>query len=262
MFSIISVYKDKKVLENWLLKGLRNQTVNYELILIDNTKGQFKSGAEALNYGASKTKSQSKYIIFVDQDIRLLSNTWLEKAERILDSISNLGIAGVAGARESKNGERETVTNIKHGIPPKNLRNCVFIKKPEKIQTLDECLIIIPRSVFKNLKFNTKTCDSWHFWAVDYCLAVKKLGFDSYVIPLPLHHKSAGIISNNYLKTILSLGPLPGNYFQALKKILKKYKNSYQKIYTTCGEWDTSQPVFFQRLIYFFKTGIRFLLRK
>ncbi len=73
MFSIISVYHNKETLEEDLLKGLKNQTTNYELILIDNTKGQFKSAARALNYGAKQIKSQSKYIMFVHQDVDLCS---------------------------------------------------------------------------------------------------------------------------------------------------------------------------------------------
>ena len=56
MISIVCVYNDESVIENWLLKSLKDQTVEFELIKIDNTKNKFKSAAKALNYGGKKAK--------------------------------------------------------------------------------------------------------------------------------------------------------------------------------------------------------------
>lgn len=77
------------------MKGLRNQTVTFELIPVDNVSGRYKSAAEALNYGGEK--AHGEYIMFVHQDVYLHSDHWLENAEKVLDDISGLGIAGVAG---------------------------------------------------------------------------------------------------------------------------------------------------------------------
>ena len=71
MISIICVFNDKKVLNECLLESLKNQTANYELILIDNTNRKFKSASEALNYGAKKAKGN--YLMFVHQDMFLCS---------------------------------------------------------------------------------------------------------------------------------------------------------------------------------------------
>ena len=92
MISIICVYNNKEILENYLLKNLSTQSVEYELILIDNTNGKFKSAAEALNYGGKK--ANGNYLMFVHQDVDLCSNNTLDYIENILESISNLGIAG------------------------------------------------------------------------------------------------------------------------------------------------------------------------
>ena len=52
MISIVCVYNDKKILENYLLKSLRKQSSKYELITLDNTKGLFKSfyGRGSVNF--------------------------------------------------------------------------------------------------------------------------------------------------------------------------------------------------------------------
>ena len=51
MLSIICVYNNRDILEKYLLNSLKVQSIEYELILIDNTSGKFNSAAKALNYG-------------------------------------------------------------------------------------------------------------------------------------------------------------------------------------------------------------------
>jgi hypothetical protein len=58
MISVICVYNDEKVLRANLLSSLRRQDAKYELILVDNTKGTFKSLPKALNYGGNKAKGE------------------------------------------------------------------------------------------------------------------------------------------------------------------------------------------------------------
>lgn len=233
MISVVCVYNNKDILNNWLLKSLKNQTVEFELITLDNTVNAFKSAAEALNYGGNKAKG--KYIMFVHQDVDLSSNTWLEGVEKMLDSISNLGIAGVAGSCENRKG---VITNIQDGIPPK-LAGSIQINKPTKVQTLDECLVIVPKPVFDKLRFDEKVCDDWHLYAVDYCLDVKKLGFDVYVIPMFIYHRGS---------TSSLSGQFPKGYYLTLKKLLNKHKNNVRQIYAPTGIWSTSQPLIYQKM--------------
>jgi len=237
MFSIISVYNNKKTLNDYLLKSLKKQNTNYELILVDNSGGRFKSMAKALNFAAKKTKKQSKYIMFVHQDIDFCSGDWLEKAEKILDSILNLGIAGIAGMSNKGENNKERGRNIiEHGKSKELWSWGNIIKKPEEVQTLDECLFIIPRSVFNKLKFDEETCDNWHLYGVDYCLSIKNYNLGAYAIPMFVYHESSGY----------SMSP---EYYITLKKIIKKHKKKYQSIYTTTGDWNTFLPLALQRLI-------------
>lgn len=210
------------------------QANDYELILIDNTKNKFKSAAEALNYGGNKAKG--KYILFVHQDVDLSSES-LKELELILDSINDLGVAGVAGKSEST---RFIISNIKEGTPPK--LTGIQINEPVKVQTLDECLFIIPKKNFNRLKFDKNVCSGWHLYAVDYSLSVLEMGWNVYVVPANIYHHSAGESFSN-------------EYYDILKKLIEKHKNNYNWIYTTMGHWNSVYPfilqIIFNRSIFY-----------
>jgi GT2 family glycosyltransferase len=225
MFSIICVYNNKKILDEWLLRSISTQTKEFELILLDNTRNKFKSASEALNSGGRFAKND--YLIFVHQDIDFLADIWLEKAEEFLKLIPDLGIAGVAGT--TKEG---IISNIEHGDPPILAGNIQTIQI-EPVQTLDECLLIIPKPIFDVLQFDEKVCDDWHLYGVDYCLTVKKMGYGVYVLPMTLYHKSSG-------------QSLSKSFFKVLNKIQKKWREDFRIIYTTTGDWMTFKPLYFQ----------------
>jgi predicted O-methyltransferase YrrM len=241
MITVVCVYNNERLLYKCLLNSLENQTVNYELILVDNTQGQFKSAAEALNYGGKR--AHGDYIMFVHQDVELSSKSWLEETERILHGLPNLGIAGVAG----KSSGKGIITNILHGDPPKEAGK-IHIREPIKVQTLDECLVIVPKNVFANLKFDDKTCNRWHLYAVDYCLSAKEHGFDIYALPSIIYHKSRGIKPKTKLRLVLDFGEYSKDYYLILKKVLRKHKNHYKRVYATTGNWNTSLPLILQRV--------------
>lgn len=226
MISIICVFNNKESLEHYLIKSLERQKSDYELILLDNTQGKYKSAAKALNYGGKNAKG--KYLMFIHQDYELDSNTWLEETEKILDALNGLGIAGTAGKYD-----RNCISNITTGFPPV-LAGPIQIKEPKKIQTLDECLIIIPKKIFENIPFDDATCDNWHLYATDYCLTVKKKGYDAYVIPMGGYHASPGYSFSEE------------DYYSTVQKLRKKHKMDYKWIYTTTGSWSTIYPLFLQ----------------
>ena len=232
MFSIVCVHNDERLLKSYLLKCLKDQTASYELILEDNTKSLFSSAAQALNLGGKK--ASSKYIMFVHQDIDLLSDRWLEDAERWLDMIPDLGIAGVAGMSELGRTNKERGRNIiKHGVPPQMWSWGNTISMPEVVQTLDECLVIIPKKIFDAQGFDEIACNGWDLYAVDYCLSVKRTGCQAYAIPMFVYHGS--------------MGHLTERYFSVLSKVLKKHKKYFKMINTTTGRWSTFYPVNVQR---------------
>ena len=249
MISIVCVYNNERLLADFLLDSLSRQTVHYELITIDNTENQFRSAAQALNCGGRNARGN--YIMFVHQDIRLRSTEWLRDAERMLDSLPNLGVAGIAGRR----GGGCILANLTNGTPPTAAGTRIGAE-PVAVQTLDECLAIVPRDVFNILQFDEITCDGWHLYAVEYCVSSTLLGFALYVLPLYTYHASEGFSSTptEPIDRLISRCPmtvpafLPKDYYVALKKVIKKHKNNVSKIYTVFGDWSTSSPIALQQM--------------
>jgi len=233
MISVICVYNKKTIYDDYLAKSLQKQAAPFELIAIDNTDGQFISAAQALNFGALQIKTDSRYVLFAHQDIAFCSPSWLEEMEKLLDALTDVGIAGVAGNNED---ERRIISNIQHGTPPRDSGKRIL--EPVRVMTLDECCVIIPRSIFKKYCFDETVCTGWHAYAVEYCLSLRALGFGVYVLPVELYHVSEGKLSISY--------------FKGLKKVLHKHRGIHETIHTTCGSWDTRIPISIQWLLYLF----------
>jgi len=237
MISIVCVYNNKRLLETSLLKSMESQKLSYELILLDNTHKKFNSAAMALNHGVKNAKGN--YLMFIHQDYDLESNVWLSKVEKLLDGLDNMGVAGVAGKYN-----RNLISNIKTGTPP-TLAGPIQIDKPVKVQTLDECLFIIPKKVFEEIQLDEEVCDNWHLYAADYCLSAKKAGYDVYVLPLGGYHESPGYSFSS------------DQYYSTLKKLVKKHKHDYDWIFTSTGSWSTKYPlflqIFYQKIYYFLR---------
>ncbi len=223
MISVICVFNNNDILEEQLMKSINIQNMEYELILIDNSHGKYGSAAEALNYGAKH--STGDYLMFVHQDVDLVYDTCLRNIEDVLDSLDNIGVVGVAGYVET-DGKPVMMSNIQDGYPPEDVG--VNIDEPVEVQTVDECLFIVSRSMFQELEFDEKTCPDWHLYGADYCLSVKKLGRSVYVIPIKIYHASR---TESFSST----------YYSTLNNIIRKHGNEYKTINTSCGVWHTNR---------------------
>lgn len=228
MISIVCVYNNEIILNKYLIKSLDNANSEYELILINNTGNKFKSAAEALNFGGNKANGD--YIAFIHQDIKFNSPNFLEKLGAVLDGIDDLGIAGMAGVSENIKG---VISNIMQGESSESVGKNK-IEKPLRVQTLDECLIIIPKPVFDRLEFDEETCDDWHLYGVDYSLSVRNFELSAYVLPMCIYHRSPGYSMSE-------------GYDITMKKLLKKHRDNYNWIYTTLGNYNTHLPLSLQK---------------
>jgi len=251
MISVVCVYNDEQTLQDCLLQCLRSQTASCELIALDNTESRFRSAAEALNYGGGR--AHGKYVMFVHQDVSLNGDTWMRDAENVLDSLPELGVAGIAGKRK----KNEWLSNSKHGTPPRPAGS-ETLGAPVVVQTVDECLVVVPREVFDVLKFDEAVCDGWHLYAVDYCLSSASIGLKTYVLPLPVYHSSEGAVDvPTHLLDQLTAnipashrGNLSPDYYKTLKKLLKKHRNQTPRVYTTFRDWTTAYPIIVQRVAF------------
>lgn len=220
VFTIICVFNDSKILENFLLKGLETQNCPHETILIDNSGDAFPSAAKAFNSVLDKAKGE--YVVFSHQDISLNSTDALESIDSCLRDLGNPVIVGAAGKQE---GSEYTTSCIVHGNPPRRAGRWRTGAKTERVQTVDECFFIVSGRLLQRHAFDEVACSGWHLYAVDYCLSLKGQA-GVFVIPMKsLYHKSTGLIS--------------GDYYSTLKNIAGKYEDRLKWINTTCGNWPT-----------------------
>ena len=133
------------------------------------------------------------------------------------------------------------------------LAGTIQIESPSKVQTIDECLVIIPKSVFEKFKFDEEICNDWHLYTVEYCLRLVKINLDIFVIPNFIYHASAGY-------------SISKSYFDILENLLIKYKNEHTCIYTTVWDWNSSYSFFLQKNWYSIRMRIshirRFIFKK
>ena len=231
MISIICIYNNEPILNINLLDSIRKQDVKHELILVDNRKNQFQKLTEALNYGGKQAKGD--YLLFVHQDVKLHGSSWLRKAEHILNSLDNIGIAGVAGIDKNNNPVgfiidrgRYWGSNIEKSIP-------IFV--------LDEVLLIIPKKIFNVLRFDEDL--KWHSYAAEYCLRVQSNNLKAYVIPLSISHNSMTL-------PILKAGNLEMDDLV----LWKKHHNKFPIIFKTT---DKIAPKLDQKLIKIIRSILR-----
>jgi hypothetical protein len=244
MISIVCIYNNRETLDKYLMKSLQSQNTAYEFIGVDNRAFAYVSAASGLNEGAKSATGD--YIMFVHQDVIIPSRDWLGLVEKRLNTLSGLGIAGVAGRKRGSG----VISNIYHCDPPTEV-GPDHIKTSLKVETVDECLVLVPRHIFEKIRFDEKVCDDWHLYAVDFCLECLSCGLNVYVIPDMVYHVSSGSTKWGYgLKDLVTCNVYSPGYYKSLRKVLKKYRKRFDVIHTTCGTWYTSIPVSLQKIIY------------
>lgn len=190
MFSIVVVYNNERRLNEILLPSLKNQTAKFELIPLDNTVGQFKSAAKALNNGGKQAKG--KYLIFVHQDVSFSPN-WLSN---VLEQISLVdktnqqwGVLGLMGV--TAGGEFAGHIIDLHGHlyrPP----------LPREVLSLDEVCLVIRKD--SNLRFD-ESLGGFHLYGADLCLQAKVKGLANYAIDACVRHLGQGKMGQDFWAT-------------------------------------------------------------
>ena len=219
MITIVCVYNKREIFDNILMRSLKRQTIQFETIFIDNQDNHFKSAAAALNNVGSKANGD--YILFAHQDMWIGPDSWFEEIEEILNKIPDLGIAGVAGMSEHGTTREE---RCQWAIFRETPSSKGAVQKPVEVQTLDECLLIIPKKMFQKLKFDEKNFDGWHCYGADYCLSVKRLGLKAYVIPGDCSHSCLNAKNPEFEGLI-----------EYEKRLFLKHNKSHSEIYTWMG---------------------------
>lgn len=188
-------------------QSLENQTVQYELIGINNTKGRYVSAAFALNVGGDRANGD--ILIFLHQDIVFEKEDSLENFVKSIPNEKDY-IVGLYGASHLK--RRKIKENL------------------YEAETLDECCIAMNTTLWKRLKFNEKICNGWHLYVVELCLRASAQGVLIASGNFDIKHFSSGTVDEKYMNTF--------------KKLLVIYKEK-KWIATTCKVMPTNILVFY-----------------
>lgn len=190
--SVITCFNDRETLDANLRASIKVQrNVPFELLGFDNTLGSCSSIPRALNSAASCAAGD--ILVFAHQDVFLIGRDWFSKMMEHLRVLDKFGAAGVAGV--DSQGQR-------HGFIVDRGR---LWGKPfsgsRLVQTIDEQLLITPRALFLQVRFDEHF--KFHSYSADYCLSLSNGGSSVYVIPLPVEHNSitVGVLKASNMKT-------------------------------------------------------------
>ena len=234
LLTIICCYNNYEAFRD-LSKMLESQSEKYELIGIDNCNKKYSSISAAYNF--AMTLCETKYVLFIHQDISFETSNVLREYIGYLNNVKLFDMVGAAGVLFSQPG---VFTNIFHGenhIQAGRFR----VQKIIQVDTLDECFFGGLSQSFLLSKFDEKLCNNWHLYAVDRCLANKLLGGKIYVCDCNIYHYSKGNMNFQFYWNFL--------------RLLWHYRKKYNFIRTTC----VNSKVVYSRIIRLF---IKRIVRK
>lgn len=221
--SIICACNNEDIYSNMLLPSLQKQSFkNYEIIKLGTKNFGFKSAADALNYGASI--SSGEILVFVHQDLEFTGDDALYLLSFYCDKY-DFGIAGVAGTVAGG----KIFSSVLNG--PDKEQAGINVDNVTKVDTLDECLLIVKRSEFVDFV----NYGSWHFYGVEYSLRMKRDNKSVLVFPIPVYHLSPG-------------WSLDKTYWRTLRMVAQEHREC-KVIPTTMGQYANNGFLRFSILI-------------
>ena len=215
LVSFICVYNNKRFF-NLMLSSIKetNLSYNYEIVGIDNTKGEFKSMVAALN--AAMKMAKGDVLVFLHQDIVFNKNADLNFL--ITKCINNIALYGVFGVKNLGKNKKSVscITDLwseYDGLSENQI---------EEVFTIDECLFACNKGLFNYIQFDNNLCRYWDFYAVDLALQCQREKIPVFSIGLKLTHYSRGNIKTKAFRAVE-------------KELLKKYKLDFDIITYPCG---------------------------
>ena len=216
LVSFIIIYTNDKQLKEcnkWI--DAQDYQGEIEKIILDNRENKaYNSASSALNDGARKSKGD--ILFFMHQDIYL----WDKSAiTRIVDYLNDnkeaiVGAAGIATSDGFAHFDIDMRMDGKKYAWGTNGENM-------EAYTLDECLLVMLRQKWEQLKFDEVTCDNWHFYGADICMSNILHGGKNIIFPLHICHDSFGSPESEAFK-------------ESAYKIAEKYRGKFDRLSTTC----------------------------
>jgi hypothetical protein len=211
MLSLVICSRDADVLQAVRANVDATIGVPYELIAIDNSKGQYGICA-AYNLGASQATYE--LLCFMHEDIRFHTEGW---GTIVADTLADptIGVLGITGGLYQLASPaawwgggrdlcRENVLNVfEDGHTEMELRN------PENatltdVAVIDGMWMCSRKEVWTKYPFDAQTFTDFHFYDVDYCTEVFVHGLRVCVtFQLVLEHHSRGSVNAMWIRNAL-----------------------------------------------------------
>lgn len=177
--------------------------IPYELIEIDNTRGQFSSIADAYNTGVGL--SRFPFICFVHEDVDFITEGWGKKLVSVMNNDQQIGLIGLVGSKFKSYQPTSFTNTIKNSF---FIRGGLGIQKigslsgEEEVVCVDGVFLFARKEVFKQCSFDPVLIKGFHGYDMDFSLQVHFSGYKVVVSgSAAIKHFSAGNRNMEWLLT-------------------------------------------------------------
>ncbi|MDR0304600.1 MAG: glycosyltransferase family protein [Chitinispirillales bacterium] len=262
--------------------------VEYEVIVFKNRQENWGI-CKVYNHCAEKAKYP--YLCFVHEDVFIETKDWGKKIIEFIEKTSDCGVIGFAGGLQaqknlssfggvgesrvnvydSHNGDTNAYSKVnykyhRYANPQK--------ESVSKVLCVDGLFQFVKKQIWEKIRYDENTFTGFHFYDVDFSLAVSEL-YDNYVIlNFDVFHDSSGNMREEYIKFMFSFQEkwkkkLPKNLTVASE--LKKLRAELHEISTIidiCKVANFDMIKYFKQILkingicFFILTLIHVLLKK
>jgi hypothetical protein len=213
---ITSVYK-KAVFDDFAKNLQETIGVPYELVSIDNSKGEMGL-CEVYNKGAAQARFD--ILCYAHEDILINTPDWGSKVTALFGSMPELGLLGVAGCSYKPlipsgwsfpfSLEAAMHTNYIQTIKEPVRRSYPSYYNPDnqavsRVVSVDGMWFCTRRSVAREIRFDDRTFKRFHCYDVDYSLAVYQRYQVAVTSGIQVEHFSQGSFGEEWVRETLKL---------------------------------------------------------
>lgn len=202
MISIIVCHKDKKHLEEFKDSLKKTIGVEYELIVIDNTRSKYYL-TKAYNTGVQK--SNGEFLVFVHEDVRFETNNWGRVLINIFKNNDKAGVIGVAGSNILLQnaqwwfpGKDHMFGKVIHESNGKIWKSIFSENKGDhEVVVLDGVFMACKKNILnkENIQWD-EDFDNFHFYDLSFCIPFIQKGYKNYVTyNISIRHFGMGTIT-------------------------------------------------------------------
>lgn len=216
MISIIVSSYQKKYYQDLKLRIKETCGIEYEIIKIENDHKY--SLCKAYNIGAEKAKYP--YLVFIHEDVNILTDDWGEKIVNVLND-NNIGVIGLSGSNYYPNfpgswwNSKQVISHIiQHHCTGKSTsylrKNFSENEHKMPVKAIDGVFMACTKKVFYEFKFDEKIT-GYHCYDIIFTLKVSSK-YQNYITDkILIEHFSNGSLNTDWIHNIIKVKDIIGN---------------------------------------------------